>query len=269
MFSIDFPEVVIIFGVALIVLGRKKLPGAAAQIGRWVGLARAMARQFREQLEQEVASAENALDVRKSLDSVMHDAAPKEPPLPGVVPHEPAPGIPPQEFNPGHEPPASGYDTQAGIPPREPEPTPRQEPLFDAQLHDTALPGSAVPREPPSSQSSGAPEDAAPAPRHGAFVTSSEAASGGIATSEAHSARAHSARAHSAGPHSAGEAQPADAHSPVPGMQAWLPETQTWMAGFCWEPDPAQATPPYLPPRPPQHSGRRGAVVAGSAPPPM
>lgn len=58
----DFPEIVIIFGVALVVLGPKKLPGTAAQIGRWVGRARAMARQFREQLEQEVNSVESALD---------------------------------------------------------------------------------------------------------------------------------------------------------------------------------------------------------------
>ncbi|HUN27666.1 MAG TPA: Sec-independent protein translocase protein TatB [Steroidobacteraceae bacterium] len=62
MFAIDFPEILVIFGVALVVLGPKKLPAAAAQVGRWVGRARAMARQFREQLEQEVASVENALD---------------------------------------------------------------------------------------------------------------------------------------------------------------------------------------------------------------
>lgn len=60
---VDFPEVVIIFGVALVVLGPKKLPGAAAQVGKWVGRARAMARQFREQLEQEVSSVQSALDL--------------------------------------------------------------------------------------------------------------------------------------------------------------------------------------------------------------
>ncbi|HYK24672.1 MAG TPA: Sec-independent protein translocase protein TatB, partial [Steroidobacteraceae bacterium] len=70
MFSIDFPEIVIILGVALVVLGPKKLPVAAAKIGRWVGRARTMARQFREQLEQEVSSAENAADIRKTVDSV-------------------------------------------------------------------------------------------------------------------------------------------------------------------------------------------------------
>ena len=52
----SFSELVITFGLALVVLGPKKLPGLVQQIGRWVGRARHMARQFREQLEQEVNS---------------------------------------------------------------------------------------------------------------------------------------------------------------------------------------------------------------------
>jgi sec-independent protein translocase protein TatB len=36
------------------VLGPEKLPRVVAELGRWVGRARAMARQFREQLEEEV-----------------------------------------------------------------------------------------------------------------------------------------------------------------------------------------------------------------------
>jgi sec-independent protein translocase protein TatB len=36
------------------VLGPEKLPRVVSEIGRWVGRARAMARQFREQLEEEV-----------------------------------------------------------------------------------------------------------------------------------------------------------------------------------------------------------------------
>jgi len=53
MFEGRFPELLIIFVVALIVLGPQKLPEVAALIGRWVGNARAMARQFRDQLEEE------------------------------------------------------------------------------------------------------------------------------------------------------------------------------------------------------------------------
>jgi sec-independent protein translocase protein TatB len=55
-FDFSFPELVITFGVALVVLGPKKLPGLVQQLGRWAGRARHMARQFREQLEQEVNS---------------------------------------------------------------------------------------------------------------------------------------------------------------------------------------------------------------------
>ena len=53
MFEGRFPELLIIFVVALVVLGPHKLPQVAALVGRWLGNARAMARQFREQLEEE------------------------------------------------------------------------------------------------------------------------------------------------------------------------------------------------------------------------
>jgi sec-independent protein translocase protein TatB len=62
MFDIGFSEVLLIFVIALIVLGPEKLPKLASQVGRWVGRARAMARQFREQLEEEV----NLENVRKA-----------------------------------------------------------------------------------------------------------------------------------------------------------------------------------------------------------
>jgi Tat protein translocase TatB subunit len=53
MFEGRFPELLIIFVVALVVLGPQKLPQVAALVGRWLGNARAMARQFRDQLEEE------------------------------------------------------------------------------------------------------------------------------------------------------------------------------------------------------------------------
>ena len=54
MLDVGFSEVLLIFVIALVVLGPEKLPRLASQVGRWVGRARAMARQFREQLEEEV-----------------------------------------------------------------------------------------------------------------------------------------------------------------------------------------------------------------------
>jgi sec-independent protein translocase protein TatB len=53
MFEGRFPELLIIFVVALVVLGPHKLPQVASLVGRWLGNARAMARQFRDQLEEE------------------------------------------------------------------------------------------------------------------------------------------------------------------------------------------------------------------------
>ena len=58
MFEVGFTELLVIFVLALVVLGPEKLPRLAAQVGRWVGRARAMARQFREQLEEEVNVAD-------------------------------------------------------------------------------------------------------------------------------------------------------------------------------------------------------------------
>lgn len=79
-FSIS--ELAIIFGLALVVLGPKKLPGLVAQVGRWVGRARHMARQFREQLEQEV----NSINAVKPI--------PRHVPPEGHVPPEVGPAAP-------------------------------------------------------------------------------------------------------------------------------------------------------------------------------
>lgn len=58
MFEVGFTEIVLIMGLALLVLGPEKLPGLAQKVGRWTGRARAMARQLRTQLEQEVTLEE-------------------------------------------------------------------------------------------------------------------------------------------------------------------------------------------------------------------
>jgi sec-independent protein translocase protein TatB len=83
MFGVDFSEIVLIFGLALVVLGPQRLPKVAATIGRWVGRARAMARQFREQLEQEANAIKE--DVKPHLDEVVKPFAP-EAPAPAAAP---------------------------------------------------------------------------------------------------------------------------------------------------------------------------------------
>jgi Tat protein translocase TatB subunit len=54
MFEVGFTEIILILGIALLVLGPEKLPKLANQVGRWAGRARAMARQLRAQLDEEV-----------------------------------------------------------------------------------------------------------------------------------------------------------------------------------------------------------------------
>jgi len=75
MFDIGFSEVLLIFVIALVVLGPEKLPRAASQVGRWIGRARAMARQFKEQLEEEV-NLENVRKAHKEA-AAKEEAAPK------------------------------------------------------------------------------------------------------------------------------------------------------------------------------------------------
>jgi Tat protein translocase TatB subunit len=76
MFEGRFPGLLIIFVVALIVLGPHKLPEVASLIGRWLGNARAMARQFREQLEEEA----------QNLHRPAVNPTPPPPPPPPVTP---------------------------------------------------------------------------------------------------------------------------------------------------------------------------------------
>jgi sec-independent protein translocase protein TatB len=85
-FDFSMPELGIIFVVALVVLGPKKLPPLVQQIGRWVGRARHMARQFRDQLEQEVNSINAVKPVPRHVTPEVGPAAPGTPPAPDIEP---------------------------------------------------------------------------------------------------------------------------------------------------------------------------------------
>jgi sec-independent protein translocase protein TatB len=90
MFDIGFSEVLLIFGLALVVLGPDKLPGVARTIGRWAGRARAMARQFRDQLETEADSLK--VDLNTPPPAAPQPAAPPPaatPPPPAASPPQP------------------------------------------------------------------------------------------------------------------------------------------------------------------------------------
>ncbi len=77
MFDLGFPELITVFVIALVVLGPNKMPGLVATIGRWVGKARSMARQFREQLENEVNLEElNKMTEKRTKEAKAQTPAP-------------------------------------------------------------------------------------------------------------------------------------------------------------------------------------------------
>ncbi|HEV7608006.1 MAG TPA: Sec-independent protein translocase protein TatB [Steroidobacteraceae bacterium] len=84
MFEVGFTELLVIFALSLVVLGPEKLPKLAQQVGRWVGRARAMARQFRDQLEEEAHNLETKVNIDPGLDTSLEPkpAASAPPPAP-------------------------------------------------------------------------------------------------------------------------------------------------------------------------------------------
>src|SRR5512139_4059938 len=85
MFEVGFSELLLISVIALVVLGPERLPKLVAQVGRWVGKARSMARQFREQLESEVNLDELSRTPTHST------VTPTYPPPGEAPPNEPTP----------------------------------------------------------------------------------------------------------------------------------------------------------------------------------
>ncbi len=84
------------------VLGPEKLPRVVSELGRWVGRARVMARQFREQLEEEV-------QLEEARKKPMPPPAPEPPAPPPVADVEPPPQ--PETFSHAHPTDATGADT--------------------------------------------------------------------------------------------------------------------------------------------------------------
>jgi len=128
MFEVGFSELLLIFAIALVVLGPQKLPKLAQQVGRWVGRARAMARQFREQLEEEAHNLETKMNVDPGIDtSLTPKPAPPPAPAPAAdpvpaTPATPAAAVPePEEefYPPDHHMHASHRDAGEVAPPEE------------------------------------------------------------------------------------------------------------------------------------------------------
>lgn len=88
MFDVGFAEIVLIFGIALLVLGPERLPKLAADVGRWAGRARALARQLRTQLEQEI-QYDPLNEKPKSAQTIHTPPPPPQPAVEETVSNEP------------------------------------------------------------------------------------------------------------------------------------------------------------------------------------
>jgi sec-independent protein translocase protein TatB len=97
MFEVGFSELLLIFAIALVVLGPQKLPKLAQQVGRWVGRARAMARQFREQLEEEAHNLETKMNIDPGIDTSLTPA-----PAPAPAPAAPMAAADEEFYPPDH-----------------------------------------------------------------------------------------------------------------------------------------------------------------------
>lgn len=84
MFEVGFTEIVLIFGIALLVLGPARLPKLAADLGRWAGRARTMARQLRAQLEQET-QFDPLKDIKSAMNAPAHTIHPAPAPSAGAA----------------------------------------------------------------------------------------------------------------------------------------------------------------------------------------
>jgi sec-independent protein translocase protein TatB len=80
MFDIGFWELVILFGLGLVVLGPERMPRVASQLGRWAGQARSMARNLTRQIRDEVEPLET---MKSNLDKSMNTDFSARRPEPG------------------------------------------------------------------------------------------------------------------------------------------------------------------------------------------
>lgn len=137
MFDVAPTELLLVAVVALVVIGPKDLPRAMHFVGKWVGKARGIARQFRSGLDSMVREAELA-EMEKQWaaenERIMRQHPPT-PPLPAPIEHD---AVPSQALT--HDtglPPDSGFHTE-GAPPvmvAKPDlrPDPEAEPMLDLE----------------------------------------------------------------------------------------------------------------------------------------
>ncbi|MEO8444922.1 MAG: Sec-independent protein translocase protein TatB [Gammaproteobacteria bacterium] len=95
MFEVGFWELALIFALGLVVLGPEKLPKVAAQLGRYVGNARRMARTLTTQIRDEIEAEERRIMASEnrphSTPPVTPEAAYSRPGAEDLIPKDPEP----------------------------------------------------------------------------------------------------------------------------------------------------------------------------------
>src|SRR5580698_796241 len=83
----SFQDSALIFILALLLFGPKKLPVLARELGKWIGEFRRASNEFKMQMEEELRISEQA-DRQKEI-AAIEAAAPAAPPLEGVPTEDP------------------------------------------------------------------------------------------------------------------------------------------------------------------------------------
>ncbi len=131
MFDVGGGELILLFVIALLVLGPQRLPKVAAELGKWVGRARRTASELRRQLEREI-----------ELSEIERPPPPPPPPAPPPAQTDPTP-LPPDPFTAeaqhGQVPQSANGDASTAATPGAPDtpatpatasaPTPEPEPV--------------------------------------------------------------------------------------------------------------------------------------------
>ena len=115
MFDVGFWELVVLFGLGLMVLGPERMPKVANQLGRWASQARRMARNLTSQIQSEIEPMQSSM---KAMDETLRkDFSKMRPEVGQEAERGSTPGVRPefgQEAERGSTPDAFNEHSDAG-----------------------------------------------------------------------------------------------------------------------------------------------------------
>ena len=129
MSGIGFFELVILFMIGLVVLGPRRLPKVANQLGTWIGQARRMTRVMKRQLEDELDLGDNFKSLKSLGDDLKDDLTIG--PAAAHVPRDDDTYSPLHDKEPG--PSVAGMKVEEDVAPVETEAKPEDEDEGDAE----------------------------------------------------------------------------------------------------------------------------------------